>query len=250
MTVRDALPIEEQESFVMYTSASINEELDPRTEYNLQSLYLEDALSELDDIRDGESSEIIAYINRLVTQYPEWVGPLTEKAVVIDNVDLIVLYRSLSLTHPELSADIASAIASAEDSKLIELIQWLISKEPENTMEILVALAEQEEQSQVIVLESLAESSPDRVAEFSQEVTANVIESVENMRPADRNGVDVLETLSDFINHAADTVPEHAEMVVEAVEQALDDVGDLSVDITASEIVDVISTAKLENSSS
>ena len=245
ISVRDALPVEEQESFVMYTSASINEELDPRTEYHLQSLYLEEALLEIDSLKQGEVAEVIVYINSLLSLYPEWVTPLTEKAAQQEDIDLVVLYRSLTLANPDLSPLIARAIAASSNDKLTELVQWLINKEPENTMEVLVALSEEEEQAQTVVLENLAENAPEKVVEFSQEMTTSVIEHAENMRPADREELDVIETLSEFINNAADAVPEQVEQVVEAVEQTIDETSELDIEMLSVEFIDSESTEHL-----
>lgn len=240
MSVRESLPVEEQESFVMYTPASINEELDPRTEYNPQSLYLEEALSKIEQLQGEESAEVLVHVNRLLSLYPEWVTQLTEKAAEHENMDLVLLYRSLTLSHPDLSNEIARAISSTSNDKLTELVQWLINKEPENTMEVLVRLSEEEEEAQTVVLESLAESSPEKVVEFSQEMTTSVIEQVESLRPADREEVDVIETLSEFISTAADAIPDQVDQVLEAVEQTIDEAdleAELDTDMLNSELM-------------
>jgi len=221
MSVRQALPVEEQESFVMHTPASIHEELDPRTEYQEHSLYVDQAWEQVESLAKGHPNKAIAFIRGLSTQNPEWAASLAEKAAQLDNIDSVVLFRSLTLTNPDLSVEIAKKLAESETEQVDEIVEWLIEKEPENTMQILVAISDAMEQQPSNLVETLVEQAPEKLAEFSQELVANMVEANQNLRLADREESDINESVEEFISTIAESAPEQVEEITQLVEQSI-----------------------------
>lgn len=221
MSVRQALPVEEQESFVMHTPASIHEELDPRTEYQDYSLYVDEAWEQVESLAKDHPSKAIALIRGLSNKNPEWAASLAEKAAQLDNIDTVVLFRSLTLTNPDLSIEIAKKLAESEHEQVDEIVEWLIEKEPENTMQILVAISDAMEEQPNNLVETLAEQSPEKLAEFSQELVANMVETNQNLRLADREESDINESVEEFISTIAESAPEQVEEITQLVEQSI-----------------------------
>lgn len=221
MSVRQALPVEEQESFVMHTPASIHEELDPRTEYQDYSLYVDEVWEQVESLAKDHPSKAIALIRGLSNKNPEWAASLAEKAAQLDNIDTVVLFRSLTLTNPDFSIEIAKKLAESEHEQVDEIVEWLIEKEPENTMQILVTISDAMEEQPNNLVETLAEQSPEKLAEFSQELVANMVETNQNLRLADREESDINESVEEFITTIAESAPEQVEEITQLVEQSI-----------------------------
>ncbi len=221
MSVRQALPVEEQESFVMHTPASIHEELDPRTEYQAYSLYVDEVWEQVESLAKDHPSKAIALIRGLSNKNPEWAASLAEKAAQLDNIDTVVLFRSLTLTNPDFSIEIAKKLAESEHEQVDEIVEWLIEKEPENTMQILVTISDAMEEQPNNLVETLAEQSPEKLAEFSQELVANMVETNQNLRLADREESDINESVEEFISTIAESAPEQVEEITQLVEQSI-----------------------------
>ncbi|NOH21926.1 MFS transporter [Vibrio europaeus] len=221
MSVRQALPVEEQESFVMHTPASIHEELDPRTEYQDHSLYVDEVWEQVESLAKDHPSKAIALIRGLSNKNPEWAASLAEKAAQLDNIDTVVLFRSLTLTNPDFSIEIAKKLAESEHEQVDEIVEWLIEKEPENTMQILVTISDAMEEQPSNLVETLAEQSPEKLAEFSQELVANMVETNQNLRLADREESDINESVEEFISTIAESAPEQVEEITQLVEQSI-----------------------------
>ncbi len=221
MSVRQALPVEEQESFVMHTPASIHEELDPRTEYQNYSLYVDEVWEQVESLAKDHPSKAIALIRGLSNKNPEWAASLAEKAAQLDNIDTVVLFRSLTLTNPDFSIEIAKKLAESEHEQVDEIVEWLIEKEPENTMQILVTISDAMEEQPSNLVETLAEQSPEKLAEFSQELVANMVETNQNLRLADREESDINESVEEFISTIAESAPEQVEEITQLVEQSI-----------------------------
>ncbi|MCY9843862.1 MFS transporter [Vibrio caribbeanicus] len=223
MSASQALPVDEQESFVMHTPASIHEELDPRTNYQEHSLYVEEAVQEVEKLAEDHPSKAIAFIRELSNKNPEWTASLAERAIQLENIDAVVLFRALTLTHPELSMDIAKKIAESDGEQIQSIVEWLIEKEPENTMKILVTISESMVNENNRLVKVIAEQAPEKLAEFSQELVVTLVENTQAMRPADREDSDWSGSVEEFINNVTESSPERADEISQIVEQSIID---------------------------
>ncbi len=221
MSVRKSVPVEEQESFVMQTPTSIHNELDPRTEYQEHSLYVDEAIVQVEEIAKQYPNKAISFVRELVHKDPEWAASLAEKAIQIDTIDTVTLFRALTLTDTDLAISIAKRIAESDAKNIQELVDWLVAKEPDHYMTILASIAESLGVQSGLVLTPLAERNPDKLVEFSQELVSSVIESSHEQRPADRNEEEVMESLEEYIQVVANKAPAQAKDVARVVEDSL-----------------------------
>ncbi|MGB2079320.1 MAG: MFS transporter, partial [Vibrio sp.] len=224
MTVREARPVEDQESFVMYTPSSVTEELDPRVEYQEHSMYFEEASEQLQQLLYEDENQALQFFRSVSIDNPEWIASLVQRVPDLGKLDLIVLYRTLALSAPDHLNEFVTAVTESEYHDAQELVDWLIEKEPENTYSTLAAISTaQSEYEQINVVEAIAESHPEKIPEFTQELFDSVVESTENMRAPDREQVDWDETVSDYISEVEASAPEHTEEATEIAEQTIEE---------------------------
>lgn len=221
MSVRRAIPVEEQEKYVIHTPTSIHNELDPRTEYQEHSLYVHEALAKVEEIAKHHPNKAISFIRDMANHSPEWAASLAEKAAQIDSIDTVTLYRALTLTNTELAISIAKRITESEGEQIHEIIDWLIEKEPENSMTILAAITESLGETSNRVVEALAELYPEKLAEFSQKLVSCVIATNQAQRLVDRNEHDVIEDMEAFIKVVGENAPEQVSDVTKVINYSL-----------------------------
>ncbi|MBU2899139.1 MFS transporter [Vibrio hepatarius] len=173
MSEREALPVEEQETFVMHTPASVHGELDPRTDYQDSSVKWETALLQIDQLTASSPINAITFIRSLVNKQPQWAISLVERTGKIDNIDTTHMFRSLALTHPELSLDIANQLASSDDNQIEDLVIWLAEKQPENVSAILTAMTESIDSDQRAISDTTVANPPEQPVQTYQEIVAS-----------------------------------------------------------------------------
>lgn len=224
MIVREGRPVEEQESFVMYSPVGASEELDPRVEYHEQSVYFEESKDELVTLIQEDEHEAVAYLRGVSQEHPEWIVPFVQRVPELGELDLIVLYRTLALSAPDHLTDFVTAVTESEYHDAQPLVDWLIEKEPENTITQLAAISTASiEDEEVSVVETLAEANPELIPELTQEIAENVIESTENMRAPDREMLEIDDAVAEFISEVEANAPEHTQEVTEIFEATLED---------------------------
>lgn len=220
MTVRQARPVEEQEHFVMHTPSSVSEELDPRVEYQEQSTFFESAAEQFTQLLAQDNNEAIRYLNVILHDNPEWLIPLIKRTPDLNQLDLIALYRVLSLRSPERLDEYVATISELDYSQAEQLASWLIEKEPEGAYSSLASITTANEHESLGVMETLAETHPEKLSEFTQHLVGNVAESTGNMRAADREAAKSDRTVADLLSTVEQTAPEHAQQVADIIEEA------------------------------
>lgn len=221
MAMRKPIPVEEQEEFIVQAPASIYSELDPRTEYQEHSIYVEETVEKVEELAKQHPNNAISFIRSLASSNPEWIASIAERASQIDNVDTVTLFRALTVTNSELAISITKRISETEGDQIDELVSWLIEKEPENAMTILAAISDSLVDPTKTVIEPLAEHNPEKLVELGQELANSAVASNQAQRLADRNHDEVTENMEDFIIAVAESAPEHVAEVAEVVEESL-----------------------------
>jgi putative heme iron utilization protein len=102
-----------------------------------------------------------------------------------------------------------------------EIVSWILEREPENAMQILVAIGDAMEDQPTNVVEAIAEQAPEMLAEFSQELVSNMLETEQNLRPADREESVFNESVEEFISTISESAPEQVKEISLLVEQSI-----------------------------
>lgn len=223
MTVRQARPVEEQEHFVMHTPSSVSEELDPRVEYQEQSAYFEQACEQFTQLLAQDDNEALRYLNSITHDNPEWLIPLIKRVPDLSQLDLIALYRALSLIAPERLDEYVATISEQDYSQAEQLAAWLMEKEPEGAYSSLAAITIANENESLGVIETVVEAYPEKLSEFTQHLVVNVAETAGNMRAADRDAAESDHTVTDLLSTVEQTAPEHTQEVMDIIEGAMEE---------------------------
>jgi len=218
MSEREALPVEEQETFVMHTPASVHGELDPRTDYQDSSIKMEAALLQVEQLTASSPINAITFIRSLVNKQPQWAISLMERTCKLDNIDTAYMFRSLALTHPELSIDITKQLASSDDNQIEELVIWLAEKQPENVSAILAAMMESIEIEQHSITAALVKNKTEQSVQAYQEIVTNE-DQPENL---DILQTPVYETLSEWdLLSVPENTPQNTHEINDIVEHPM-----------------------------
>ncbi|WP_051241183.1 MFS transporter [Vibrio litoralis] len=221
MSVRQARPVEDQEQFVMHTPSSISEELDPRTEYHEYSAPFERAFEQFQLHLTKGSGDAIRYLKTLSQVQPEWVIPLIRRVPDLSQLDLIALYRVLSLTASERLDEYVSVVSELDYQQAEKLAAWLFDKEPEGAYASLAAMTTANDNESIGMIETLVESHPEKLSEFTQQLVDNVVESTESMRAADREAADMNHAVADLLSTVEQSAPQHTQELVAIIEEAI-----------------------------
>lgn len=141
MVARNALPVAEQENFVMQNAAvSPSIELDPRSEY-------------VETVRELSAEE--------------------EMAVAIANVDpaaAVKMTRALSLIDPQLCTGVATAIARVNGIDVLRLFDVMMEVLPSDLLNVTRSLVTARPEFAYELMVRLGKSYPDRVVEVAEAI--------------------------------------------------------------------------------
>lgn len=223
MSVRQARPVEEQESFVMYSPSSIAEELDPRVEYQENSFLLEQEYEQIEKLLNEDGHEAIRYLVTVAQDNPQWLSPLIRRIPDLSKLDLIALYRALAISVPDSLDEYVSVVTESAYQEAEKLVDWLIEKEPEGAYASLAAITRASENESLNVIEVLVAEHPEKLLEFTQELVGSVVDTAENMRAPDREAAEIDQSVAELIVTVEQSAPEHSEGVVSIVEEAIEE---------------------------
>ncbi len=212
---RKALPVEEQEHYVIHTEVGTTlYDLDPRLpgEESETPHSLETRVA----IRIAESNPAAAVkmARELIEAHPDKAMELSAALVQVDKIDIGRLFASITRAAPDLSLDIAKMLVSNAPDQANRLVSWLAEHQPETLSRITHAISEQ------YAMEHRFEES-----ELPPEQT---------LRPADRDAMH--EFAAELVTHYSENHPEQAVEIATAVVETLPEM--------ASEVVDILQESK------
>lgn len=152
---------------------------------------------------------------------PEWLIPLIKRVPDLNKIDVIALYRSLSLSAPERLDEYVSVVSELDYQQAEKLAEWLFDKEPEGAYASLAAMTSANDNESIGMIETLVESHPEKLSEFTQQLVDNVVESTESMRAADREAADMNHAVADLLSTVEQSAPEHTQELVAIIEEAI-----------------------------
>ena len=234
MKVRKALPISEQETFVMQ-AASLPAALDPRTEF-------------------------VEPIQRLSTQ-----AKMAQELAELDPGAAVKMARAITIDNPELGVEVASAVANvkgidvlrfyevmkeAAPFELYKITQALVTKKPELAYELVSKLAQWYPTQVVLVAKQISESLPELRCEMARVAVESAPESATQVaqyyaqvlndeqlgtRPADREDSSSDEEALNIASQIWESAPEQAvDVAVVMADNMPDSAADLASELATS----------------
>jgi MFS family permease len=231
MKVRTALPVADQESFVMHTDMSAAlYDLDPRipasASDSVPSLEAQVAIT----MAESNPGGAVKMVKELIEMSPDKAPELYTALAQVEEIDLGRLFDSITRAAPDLSLTIAEALADSAPEQVTELVQWINEHQPERLDEIVTAIARLTP-TQSSDDEQANESTPNTVPNQAETTTAF---DVADLRPADLEAYQ--ETATELVSHFAEHQPDQAIDVATAVVEMLPD--------SASDVVEILHEAE------
>ena len=244
MSVREARPVDEQESYVpmMYEAGNVIE-LDPRSEYTPTEALLgaeaRYALSVAED-RPGLAVNIVKEMGALS---PLQATRLAGSMAQVDGVNAVRLYNAISNALPDSKVELAEAVAAASPEHAAEIIRQVVEEHPDDLNDYVSAVAMAVPDSGMDVVtaaaDALMDDSPEEILEMTQAYASSMTESREEMRPADRDAEQYDDgAAADFVTMVSEAVPEDAVDIAAAMVEAIPE--------SASEVIDSLNESDLD----
>jgi MFS family permease len=187
MGARKALPISEQETFVMQTSnipaASL---LDPRTEFIEPTQQLSNQAKMAQELAELDPGAAVKMARAITIDNPELGVEVASAVAKVDGIDVLRFYEVMNEAAPNQLYKITQALVTTNPDLAYELVsklaQWYPTQVVFVAMQIGEALPELRSEMARIAVESAPESAT-QVAEYYAKVLS---EEQQAIRPADR----------------------------------------------------------------
>ena len=254
--VRDALPIDEQEEFVMHDATISGIELDPRTLYEETHEPRSQETETIASIARNDPSRALELANALVAGALESdQGQAVEIAMALAEVqdfDLLQLYKTLSEAAPNYRQEIAESIAVAAPEQVTEIVSQLMEDSPENRTEAVIAITQVTPEKGIDIVEAAAEASFKNRPEDASEVVTEIAEAFattlshtrDELRYTDRAYDKTNQTVAAMVHRLADISPELAVSAATAVVETMPEVASAVVAATPEVADEVARTLK------
>ncbi|GGO85202.1 hypothetical protein GCM10011348_33210 [Marinobacterium nitratireducens] len=215
MRVRDALPVEDQEKYVIHGAAGASSlEIDPRFEYEEPEAPLSPEAESVVQVAQDNPGTAVKMAIALAENSPEKAAQLAAALTSVEQVEIPRLYAAITDAAPDLSLYIAEALAAASPEKIDELVTWLVHERPEKLAEIVVAIAEAVPEHSLDIIgtaaETVAEESPEMLFDMAETYANHLHEHFDEMRPVDRAAAQAEHQAADLYNRLAGIIPERA----------------------------------------
>jgi MFS family permease len=225
MKLRQALPLDEQESFVMQTPSGVVSELDPRTHYAEADFEATKEVEVAISLANKNPSAAVNMVKALVLRDPQNASNLAAALSTIDAIDIGKLYAAITSAAPEMSIHIAEALTNASPEQADQLVDWITSEYPDQFTNIVVAIANAMPDNGIDLMELAAENMvdeyPNQLLEMTEEYMTNFSDYLDAMRPVDRVAAASENTATELYNRLTDVSPEQSAELAFTVSESL-----------------------------
>jgi len=226
MRVRNALPVEAQEKYVLHgVGGASSLEIDPRFQYQEPEQPLSAEAETVVKVARNNPGAAVTMAIALAENSPAQAAQLAAALTRVEQVDIAKLYAAITEAAPELNRYIAEALASASPEKSNELVAWLARERPEQLTEIVVAIAEAVPEHSMEILgsaaETVAEDAPERLFDMAETYASHLHDHLDEMRPVDRAATHPEHLAAELYARLAEIIPERAADLAYKVAEAM-----------------------------
>ncbi len=226
MFVREALPVEDQESYVPLVYETGNAiELDPRSEYHepdesfgVEARY---ALS----IAKEHPGMAINIAKTLAEMSPSQAARLAGSIAQVDGVNAVRLFNTMSAALPASNMALAEAVAAGSPAHAAEIIREVSQRYPKHLNDFVTAVTHVAPEVGVDVVAAAAESvvddSPDEVMDIAHAYAHSLSEGREDLRPIDRDAEQSEEWAGEAVAQLSELLPEQSVEIASAFAEAI-----------------------------
>lgn len=211
MRAREALPVEDQESFVMQGAAVLAMvDLDPRTEYVEAEQPLSAEAETLVKMAQQDVDEAVVMAQTIVRNNPEQAVEMASAVAGVEGIDVLALYDAMYEIVPEQMDDVISAIAAAQPELGYTLVSHLAESHPESVVNVAAQIGQELPELRNDMARIASETTPEAAVEVAEHYAQLLAEEHEAMRPADREDATTETDAAEIANEIWDVVPEQA----------------------------------------
>ena len=187
MKMRQALPIAEQESFVMQGAEAFSAiDLDPRTEFIAPKQPL--SAEEEATLSIAESNPAAAVkMTQAIAKYDPTMGlDIVGAVATTESVNVLRLHEVMKETIPEQIQDVTRVLIAAQPQLANELVLQLAKWYPEHVVQMAMDIGRTLPELRSVMVKLAVEIVPDSVIKIEEYYAKILAEELEAMRPADR----------------------------------------------------------------
>jgi hypothetical protein len=225
MKLQQALPLDDQESFIMQTPSGVVSELDPRTHYAEAKFESTPEVEVAISLANKNPSAAINMVKALVLRDPNNAPNLAAALSTIEAIDIGKLYAAITSAAPQMSIHIAQALTNASPEQADQLVDWITSEYPDQFTNIVVAIANAMPDNGIdlieLAAENMVEEYPIELLEMTEEYMTNLSDSLDAMRPVDRVAAASENTATELYNRLTDVSPEQSAELAFTVSESL-----------------------------
>jgi hypothetical protein len=225
MKLQQALPLDEQECFIMQTPSGVVSELDPRTHYEEAQFESTAEVEVAISLANKNPSAAVNMVKAIVQKDPKNASNLAAALSTIEAIDISKLYAAITSAAPQMSIHIAEALTNASPEQADKLVDWITSEYPDQFTNIVVAIANSMPDNGIDVMElaagNMAKEYPSELLEMTEEYMTNLSDSLDAMRPVDRVAAAPENTATELYNRLTDVSPEQSAELAFTVSESL-----------------------------
>jgi MFS family permease len=242
MRVRESLPIEQQESFVMSSPNSVVPLLDPRTEYEESSEETSPMVDSVVLLALENPQAAVKLAQMFVKNDPDQAQALATALTEQDTIGITQIYKSIIEQAPELSADIADTLVSAHPDQMEQLVEFVMQGDSHNQNAILLAIASALPNFGGAAIQTAVDNMGDdeskQLLDLTEEYFQQVHEESSSMRPADLAADAPQQVAAEVFNHIIDSTDVHHDELAHTASQAMPEVSGMVAETYINNFID------------
>lgn len=187
MSARHALPVADQESFVMQGSTiSSSIDLDPRSEYieHIQPLTAEAEAAIT--VAEIDPAAAVAMARTVAIKNPQMGVVVAAAVATVDGIDVLQLYDVMKKAIPEQIQDVTQAIVTTRPELAYELVSQLAQWYPDQVVEVAAQISTSLPELRVDMAKVAVEAAPESATEVALYYAQVLAEEHEAVRYAER----------------------------------------------------------------
>jgi hypothetical protein len=187
MTVRQALPIAEQESFVMQGAEACSAiDLDPRTEFIAPKHPLSPEEEASLFIAESDPAAAVKMTKAIAKHDPSMGLDIVGAVATTEKVNVLRLHEVMKETIPDQILDVTRVLVTAQPQLAYELVQQLATWYPELVIQMVIDIGRILPELRSEMMRLVVKIAPDSAIKVEQYYAKILTEELEAMRPADR----------------------------------------------------------------
>lgn len=187
MSVSKALPVEDQEGFVMQGEAlTTSVYLDPRTEYTEPEAQLSAEAELAISIAESDPAAAVKLARALTVKNPERGTEVAAAVAKVPGIDVMRLYEVMKEAAPYQILEITQAIVKAKPDLAADLVSRLAEWYPQQVIPVAIEVGRVFPEMRIEMARIAVASAPESATQVAEYYARLIAEERESMRPADR----------------------------------------------------------------